>query len=383
MKSLYVKYCLSIALFAILFSSCDKTISNDDPFLGVRNEAVYIATDNHMLHCINTSNGSKFWETQLEGTCKGVPTIFDGKLYLGTDAGFVYRITLDSGKVEKKFPVGNPVVVSLVVDSKGIYVNTDSLYLYDINGNKKWSAISKPAISSAQKAGGYIYYACVDNIGDMFVESHDANNGALLWTSPTLALFTSLSGITTQVSSVRVSNGLVYVGSPNNKVYALNAADGSIKWSYTTNNKVLSSPVVYGGMCIVGSQDNNVYCIDTTSGLLRWKVSGSDRFSSSPTIYADKNLVLIGGYDYNMYAINHVDGTVSWKYPSGSIIQSSPVVYNSKMYFSSVDKYLYCVDCKTGLTIWKRFIGVPIANSPMVDDLSGGVYPTISGMSAN
>jgi outer membrane protein assembly factor BamB len=52
---------------------------------------------------------------------------------------------------------------------------------------------------------------------------------------------------------------VVYVGSPEGNVYALNAKTGAKLWSYTTPNPVGSSPVVANGMVYIGSDDDKVY----------------------------------------------------------------------------------------------------------------------------
>jgi outer membrane protein assembly factor BamB len=57
----------------------------------------------------------------------------------------------------------------------------------------------------------------------------------------------------------------VFVGSYDNSVYALSAADGSKKWSFKTGGWVHSSPALSpdGSTVFVGDQDNNVYALTT------------------------------------------------------------------------------------------------------------------------
>jgi hypothetical protein len=59
--------------------------------------------------------------------------------------------------------------------------------------------------------------------------------------------------------SPAVVNGVVYVGSDDDSVYALNATTGSKIWSYVTGGAVESSPAVVNGVVYIGSDDNNVY----------------------------------------------------------------------------------------------------------------------------
>jgi outer membrane protein assembly factor BamB len=62
-----------------------------------------------------------------------------------------------------------------------------------------------------------------------------------------------------------VANGVVYVGSNDGKVYALNAAGCgkattcSPLWTGTTGGPVTSSPAVSNGQIYVGSGDGHLY----------------------------------------------------------------------------------------------------------------------------
>ena len=66
-------------------------------------------------------------------------------------------------------------------------------------------------------------------------------------------------------SSPAVANGVVYIGSGDYNVYALNASTGVKLWSYATGAGVYSSPAVANGVVYVGSLDNNVYAFGLPS----------------------------------------------------------------------------------------------------------------------
>jgi len=76
-----------------------------------------------------------------------------------------------------------------------------------------------------------------------------ASTGALLWSYTT--------GYSVG-SCPAVANGVVYVGSYDYNVYALNAKTGAKLWSYTTGGYV-GTPAVANGMVYVGSVDGNIY----------------------------------------------------------------------------------------------------------------------------
>ena len=88
------------------------------------------------------------------------------------------------------------------------------------------------------------------------------------------------------------SDGTVYFGSDDYKVYALNP-DGTEKWSFTTGSNVKSSPVIGSdGTVYVGSRDNKIYALNPDgTEALSFKLGGAVR--SSPAL--DSNGVVYVG----------------------------------------------------------------------------------------
>ncbi|HNB80842.1 MAG TPA: PQQ-binding-like beta-propeller repeat protein [Chitinophagaceae bacterium] len=370
-----IYYCLC-ALMAFTALSCGKTQSNDFPLPVVRKEAVFICTDNNNLISYDPYTGAKHWEVNFKGNSRGVPVLWKKKLYLVTNNGYFYAVDVLKGKISLEVNITNSSDYSLAVENDRLYMASDKLYCYDLNGTLVWQYDPlTPCTASPTLVNGKVYVPANDRI-----HAVDAGSGSGVWTSP------SAGGINIQ-SSPRVSNGLVYFGGENKKIYALQQSDGSVRWEYLTGDRIKSSPLVYGGMCICGSEDFGLYCIDTTSptlppnGELRWKYTTLDRISSSPAVHEASNTIIVGGYDFNLYAIDHVSGLLKWKYPAGSLIKSSPLVYGNYIFFTSYDRYLYCVDVRYGNTVWKSYINGNTDSSPMADDMTNGVYPTVSGMS--
>ena len=58
-----------------------------------------------------------------------------------------------------------------------------------------------------------------------------------------------------------MAGGTVYVGSTDRNVYALDAATGHVRWTYTTGGWVTSSPVMVGGTVYIGSWDWTIYAL--------------------------------------------------------------------------------------------------------------------------
>ena len=75
-------------------------------------------------------------------------------------------------------------------------------------------------------------------------------------------------------SSPAVANGVVYIGSDDNNVYALNASTGALLWSYNTGNAVGASAAVANGVVYVGTYQGNVDALNASTGALLWDYTG-------------------------------------------------------------------------------------------------------------
>jgi hypothetical protein len=69
-------------------------------------------------------------------------------------------------------------------------------------------------------------------------------------------------------SSPAVANGIVYIGSNDKNLYAIDAATGKEKWRFATGDWVDSSPAVANGIVYVGSNDKNLYAVGANSSSL-------------------------------------------------------------------------------------------------------------------
>ena len=76
------------------------------------------------------------------------------------------------------------------------------------------------------------------------------------------------------------SDGTVYVGSMDNKLYAINGKTGAKLWDFETGGWVTSFPAIGSdGTVYVGSLDNKLYAIKTDSkGLAKspWPMRGQN-----------------------------------------------------------------------------------------------------------
>jgi eukaryotic-like serine/threonine-protein kinase len=106
------------------------------------------------------------------------------------------------------------------------------------------------------------------------------------------------------------------------------------KWIFKTDGPIIGSPAMAGGVVYIGSTDGNLYAVDQQTGKQKWKFKtfASRQVTSSPTIA--NGLVYFGGFDGILYAVDAQTGTVKWTFV---------VVDKGVVYFGSTDGSLYAI----------------------------------------
>jgi len=177
------------------------------------------------------------------------------------------------------------------------------------------------------------------------------------------------------ISSPAIVGGIVYVGSNDGNLYAIDESSGQLHWKFTTSSRIPSSPAVVGGIVYFASYDGNFYAADAKSGKLRWKFANPgerryegthlhallpaaetmpdpfDVYLSSPVIW--RGTVYFGSGDGNVYAVNAASGALKWKFHTGDVVHASPAIALGKLYIGSWDSYFYALDATRGKELWR------------------------------
>jgi len=182
-------------------------------------------------------------------------------------------------------------------------------------------------------------------------------------------------------SSPAILNDVLFIGSTDKNIYALNATSGALIWKYATGGAVWSHPAVANGILYAGSADGHLYALNSTTGQLRWIYNGSFWFNGGPAV---ANGMVYATSD-QVYALNALTGTLVWNY-STYVIDSSPAVADGMVFVGSLDGYLYALNAMTGELRWKyasgRIWGSPALADGLVffgAELGGGALSMSTG----
>ena len=216
------------------------------------------------------------------------------------------------------------------------------------------SAASAPAVNSSD--GNWITFRHDLSHSGVASSGNSANSAESIWN------FTTGAPV---VSSPSVSNGFVFVGSKDCKIYCLNASNGQLVWNFSTCGEVDSSPAIYNGCVYVGSDDGWVYCVNITTGMPVWISMVGGEVRSSPI--AMDGFAFIGSGKHDVFCFNASSGALVWTFPTSSPVQSSPAILDGVLYVATDDFCVYALNASTGNELWNLHSG-SVVSSPCVSN---------------
>jgi len=209
-----------------------------------------------------------------------------------------------------------------------------------------------------------LFFVLIAQLGGNFNAA--AAEGTLKWSYATGAGILSSPAID--------SDGTIYVGSGDNKLYAFNS-DGTLKWSYITGGDVsISSPAIGSdGTIYLGGVGNKLYALNS-DGTLKWSYSTGGTFVSSPAIASDGTIYVGTESEGKLYAINS-NGTLKWFYTAGSHVYVAPVIgSDGTIYVGSYYNHLLHAVNPNGTVKWTYDAGGDIGATSLAIGSDGTIY---------
>jgi outer membrane protein assembly factor BamB len=242
---------------------------------------LYVGNEQGVLHAIDR-DGKVRWKFETGKPIRAQPRVINGHVYFASDSGFLYKLDRKSGVEKWRARIDNgsePRIPtneektrwdrygsSVVTNGKHLYIASrdKNLYALDIDtGREVWHVAAGDIMTSTPALrGDSVIFAAFDGK----VHAVSAKDGSPRWT------YDARLGV---AGDVVVAGDRVLVGSRSYDLIALDAATGKELWKhYYWFSWIESPPVVRDGVAYTGSSDaTNVYAINLADGSLRWKTS--------------------------------------------------------------------------------------------------------------
>lgn len=249
--------------------------------------------------------------------------------------------TLGFRKINRMKPL---LFKDLVIQANGL----DGVLAFDkFSGQEKWRLnIANGAEPSAAIVNERLFLGASD--GQFY--SINAENGKIIWTFPTRI---------ETLSEPLLVEGVLYVLTGNNSLYALDAATGRQMWLYSRQDPSSlsirggSKPALRNGTLYVGFSDGSLVALLASTGALKWEkqLSRNKKFrdlDTDPLIEGDYIYVL--GYDDHAYCLRAATGEQVWKSELGGY--GAILLAGDRIYFGSSNGQFVALNKETGKKVW-------------------------------
>jgi outer membrane protein assembly factor BamB len=258
----------------------------------------------------------RLWVVNAHRLVEFPPVVAYGRLYVANIAGRFYAVDAETGDVVWRKNFGRFTAASPAVADGVVYQ----------------PLMNRPGSNRDTAAGALV--------------ALDAESGDVIWRFHTRVV----------ESSPLVVDGTVYVGSFDDRLYALNAETGKVRWSLKTGDDVKGGAAYARGTVYFASYDGKVYAADARTGRKRWDSAGQSGLRGSGNFYATPAVaygrVFIGNTDGKVYSFGARTGDLVWSKTTGGFVYSSAAVADKTVYVGSYDGHLYALDAATGDERW-------------------------------
>jgi outer membrane protein assembly factor BamB len=248
---------------------------------------VVIGSSDRNIYCLDANRGTRLWKVQTGAPVVAAATIRDGVVYIGGSDGVFRALDLKTGKLKWEFKnVGGFVETKPLVYREMVIFGAWDTYLYTLSVKDgallwKWSngnagVLYSPAACWPVAANGKVFIVAPDR----FMTAIDAQTGKTIWRSrrhlvrecvgisedgkriyvrcmtDTVVAFSSSTASPTEVWATNCGygydidpsmpmerDGIVYFGTKNGLIFALDAHSGAIRWEHRIGVTIASTPV--------------------------------------------------------------------------------------------------------------------------------------------
>lgn len=194
-----------------------------------------------------------------------------------------------------------------------------------------------------------------------------------------------------------IANGILYIGSTDGKMYALDAKKWDIKWVYNAGSSIRFSAVVWGGRVYFNTRNNKFYALDADSGELVWDYTSKGWMDSPPVVF--EGTVYTGAYPSRIYMLDAFTGKLKserqrkvtingveygcsngefrpvfpqvntnlWRgYTEAS--ESFPVAANGYVYIGAREGKIHAINITSKTEEWSYMAAGPVDAAPAISD---------------
>lgn len=161
-------------------------------------------------------------------------------------------------------------------------------------------------------------------------------------------------------------DGTVFASADNRTVYAVDAANGQLKWNHVSTDPLAGAPVVAGTYVVSEAGNDGLIALNAADGTPAWTEPYRVPNGILGSIGAHARNVLIFTQDYKLMALDAATRRPAWE-AQFSVLEPNltPVVFGD-LVFVNTSTFLTAINAATGRARWQRDMGDSLVSNPAV-----------------
>lgn len=309
----------------------------------VLNDVIYFGSDDSCLYALDNT-GSQKWKFKSNGKICSTPAVKDSVIYFNNYGGMFYAVNTKTGKEVWSFKTDGESPRT----GKGLNWCTPK----DMVMADPWDFyLSSPVIADSR-----IYFGSGATVYAINLETKE-----LIWkyTAPDIIH-----------STPAISDGMIYFGCWDSKLYALNLLTGTLVWSFQSGldpvnrgmEGIQSSPSVVDSLVIIGSRDANVYALHAKTGKKIWMQGFGGSWMPSSFAIANKTVYTGSSDGKRFFSLDLKNGEINYSTNTSLFTFSTPAIANQLAFIGVMNGSLMAIDLTSGTIIGKFDTGGRLLN---------------------
>lgn len=117
-------------------------------------------------------------------------------------------------------------------------------------------------------------------------------------------------------------------------------------WKFKTGGPLYASPVIANGVLYIGSTDGKLYALDAKQWGIRWVFDAGDAIRYSATVLG--NRVYFSARNNKVYALDAKTGEKLWEFKSKGWMDAPPISVENRVYIGAFPSKIYLLNARTG-----------------------------------
>lgn len=248
-------YCIDATTGRLLWKTATRAAVLGSPLIG--DNTVYIGGSDHSFRALGLNDGHVIWSyDSLRGPVMSTPVLYKGRIIFGAWDRCLYALDALSGRLAWKWSNGSsvlnysPAACIPVINDNVVFVAAPDRYLSAISftdGATLWrtkEATVRESIGISAD-GRYVYGKTMNDTVVAFTAS--AVQQPVAWK------MNCGYGYEHAPSMLEEKDGVVYFGTRNGRVYAIDPFNQAIRWIYKIDNSMVNTLKPIGNQRVIAS----------------------------------------------------------------------------------------------------------------------------------